>query len=90
MPMKLVSWNVNARDLETLIIEPWVTERLLPAIPGDRVRVAESGMSSAEDVRRAAALGAHAVLVGSSLSAADDPSAALRALAAVSRGAHGG
>ncbi|HNV75943.1 MAG TPA: indole-3-glycerol-phosphate synthase [Gemmatimonadaceae bacterium] len=82
--------GVNARDLETLIIEPWVTERLLPAIPGDRVRVAESGMSSAEDVRRAAALGAHAVLVGSSLSAADDPSAALRALAAVSRGAHGG
>lgn len=79
--------GVNARDLESLVIEPWVTERVLPAIPADRVRVAESGMSTDDDVRRAVALGAHAVLVGSSLSASADPSAALRALASVARGA---
>jgi len=77
--------GVNARDLETLRIEPWVTEQLLPKIPSDRVRVAESGMSTAEDVRRAAELGAHAVLVGSALSASVDPDAALRALSGVSR-----
>lgn len=78
--------GVNARDLETLVIEPWVTERLIPVIPRERVRVAESGMTGAPDVARAAALGADAVLVGSSLSASGDPAAALRALAGVARG----
>ena len=80
--------GVNARDLETLVIDPTVTARLIPAISGDRVRVAESGMSTAGDVARAAALGAHAVLIGSSLSLAPDPAATLRALATVPRGAH--
>ena len=77
--------GVNARDLETLVIEPWVTERVLPAIPTDRVRVAESGMTSPADVARAAALGADAVLIGSSLSASAEPAAAMRALAGVAR-----
>lgn len=82
--------GVNARDLETLEVETWVTARIVPLIPGDRVRVAESGMSTPADVARAAALGAHAVLIGSSLSSAADPGASLRGLAAVPRDTHGG
>jgi indole-3-glycerol phosphate synthase len=77
--------GVNARDLETLVIDPVVIARLLPAIPGDRLRVAESGMETASDVERAAAEGAHAVLVGSALSAASDPGALLGAMAGVPR-----
>lgn len=82
--------GVNARDLETLQIEPAVTARVIPLIPDDRVRVAESGMSASADVSRAAGLGAHAVLIGSSLSTAVDPAATLRQLAAVPRGANAG
>lgn len=77
--------GVNARDLETLVIDPAVTARLIPQIPIDRVRIAESGMASAADVAQAASLGAHAVLVGSSLSSAPDPSALLRSMASVPR-----
>ncbi len=82
-PARLI--GVNARDLETLVIDPGVTAHLIPAIPADRVRIAESGMESPEGVGRAAATGAHAVLVGSALSAATDPAALLRELSAVPR-----
>lgn len=81
--------GVNARDLETLIIEPAVTERLLRLIPPDRIAVAESGMNGRGDVERIAALGADAVLVGSSISASIDPSAAVSALTGVARRARG-
>lgn len=77
--------GVNARDLETLVIDPAVTARILPLIPRDRVRVAESGIASTDDVARVAALGADAVLVGSSLSAAGDPASTARAIASVPR-----
>jgi indole-3-glycerol phosphate synthase len=45
--------------------------------------VAESGMQSTADVHRAAAAGADAVLVGSAVSMAADPEAAVRALTGV-------
>jgi indole-3-glycerol phosphate synthase len=77
--------GVNNRDLETLVIDPTTSERLLPKIPGGIVAVAESGISAIADVHRVAALGADAVLVGSSLSAADDPEALVRHLASVPR-----
>lgn len=77
--------GVNARDLETLVIDPEVTSRLLPSIPAGRVRVAESGLTAVADVERVAALGADAILVGSSLSAAGDPESVVRAFATVRR-----
>jgi indole-3-glycerol phosphate synthase len=77
--------GVNARTLETLALDLAVFDRLLPLIPSDRVAVAESGVRSAADVRRAAECGADAVLVGSMLSQAPDPSLAVRALTGVSR-----
>jgi indole-3-glycerol phosphate synthase len=75
--------GVNNRDLETLAIDAATSDRILPLIPPALVRVYESGVSSVNDVLRAALLGADAVLVGSTISAAADPAAAVRALAGV-------
>ena len=77
--------GVNNRNLETLEIDPAVSDRLLPLVPADRPAVYESGVRDRADVEHAAACGADAVLVGSSLSVADDPSAAVRALIGVPR-----
>ena len=81
--------GVNNRDLETLVIDPRTAERLIPRIPSGLLAVAESGVSTRADVDRYAACGADAVLVGSSISAAADPTLATRALAAVPRRSRG-
>jgi len=81
--------GVNNRNLETLAIDDAVSERLLRLIPPDRIAVYESGVRDADGVRRAAALGADAVLVGSALSVAGAPSDAVRALTGVVRGVRG-
>ena len=77
--------GVNNRNLETLVIDPSTAERIVPLIPRDVVAIAESGIASWADVERYAAVGADAVLVGSSLSAAAEPVLATRALANVPR-----
>lgn len=77
--------GVNNRNLETLEIEPSVTERLLPMVPPDRAAVYESGVHGIADVERAAGLGADAVLVGSVLSASSDGVSAVQALTSVPR-----
>ena len=77
--------GVNNRDLETLAIDAATSERILPLVPRAVVAIAESGVSDVEDVRRMAAAGADAVLVGSSVSAAADPAAAVAHLASVER-----
>lgn len=77
--------GVNTRNLETLVIDPAVAERLLPLVPPELPAVFESGIRERSDVERAAAIGADAVLVGSSLSAAGSTAAAVRRLAGVSR-----
>ena len=77
--------GVNSRDLETLIIDPEVTTRLIAMIPPDRIAIAESGLTSRRDVERVAAVGADAVLVGSSISAAADAATAVTALTGVGR-----
>lgn len=81
--------GVNNRDLETLVIDPVTAERLIPRIPAGLVAVAESGVSTRQDIERYAASGADAVLVGSSISAAADPVQATRALAGVPRRSRG-
>ncbi len=72
--------GVNNRNLETLAIDLATGERLVPLIPADRIAVFESGVHGPAEVARAAAAGADAVLVGSSVSDASDPAAAVRAL----------
>jgi len=54
------------------------------------VAVAESGVANRGDVERAARVGANAVLVGSVVSSAPDPVAAVRALTGVARVARAG
>jgi indole-3-glycerol phosphate synthase len=77
--------GVNNRNLETLEIDPETSLRLLPMIPDNVVAVAESGMKGAADIARVAGAGADAALVGSELSGAVDPEAALRALTQAKR-----
>lgn len=77
--------GVNNRNLETLVIDPSTSERLLPLIPASAIAVAESGISTRADVERVADAGADAILVGSAISAAADPRAAVAALSTVHR-----
>jgi indole-3-glycerol phosphate synthase len=77
--------GINNRNLETLAIDPATSERLLGLVPPSVVAIAESGVSGRADVERIAARGADAVLVGSSVSASDDPIAAVAGLCGVSR-----
>ena len=81
--------GINNRNLETLAIDPATSERLLGRVPSDVVAIAESGVGNRADVERVARVGADAVLVGSSLSAAVDPAAAVRGLTGVYRIARG-
>lgn len=72
--------GVNARDLETLEVDVERALGLLGRIPGDRIAVLESGISTRPHVERAAAAGARAVLVGEALMRSDDPAGKLREL----------
>ncbi|MFE4669843.1 indole-3-glycerol phosphate synthase TrpC [Streptomyces sp. NPDC056716] len=77
--------GVNARDLRTLRIDAEVFGRVAPGLPADMVRIAESGVRGPADAARYAALGADAILVGTSLVTDGDPAAAVRALIAAGR-----
>jgi indole-3-glycerol phosphate synthase len=72
--------GINARDLKTLEVHPETFARLAPLARQIAPLVAESGVKTAEDVRRYRAAGASALLVGEALSAAPDPESAARAL----------
>jgi len=81
--------GVNNRNLETLAIDDAVSARLLSRVPSSRTVVYESGITDVTGVRRAASLGADAVLVGSALSASASPEQAVRALVGVRRVSRG-
>ena len=72
--------GVNARNLKTLEVYPDAFGRIAPLARGIAPLVAESGVRTAEDVRRYRALGASMLLVGEALSSAADPESATRAL----------
>jgi indole-3-glycerol phosphate synthase len=78
--------GVNNRDLRTLEVNLRTSERLAERIPDDVVAVAESGVRSGHDLRRLAAVGFDACLVGEQLMSSPDPGAALSALIADARG----
>ncbi|MDI3256249.1 MAG: indole-3-glycerol phosphate synthase TrpC [Kyrpidia sp.] len=59
--------GVNNRDLRTFEVDLGVTERLVPKAPAGALVISESGIFSAEDVRRVREAGARAILVGESL-----------------------
>lgn len=59
--------GVNNRNLKTLDVDPGMFARLAEGIPRSAVRVAESGILTADDAAAAASAGADAVLVGEAL-----------------------
>ncbi|MFC4943665.1 indole-3-glycerol phosphate synthase TrpC [Pseudonocardia sp. GCM10023141] len=69
--------GVNARDLTTLDVDRTLFQRLGALIPTDRVRVAESGVSSAADVAQYRGWGADVVLVGEALVKSGAPQTAV-------------
>jgi indole-3-glycerol phosphate synthase len=72
--------GVNTRDLRTFHVDLQIALDLAPRFPAGVVRVAESGVHSAEDIQRLRGAGYHAFLVGESLMRAERPGAALRDL----------
>jgi indole-3-glycerol phosphate synthase len=69
--------GINNRDLHTFVAELAVTEKLLANYRGDALIVGESGISSADDIRRLDAAGARAFLIGESLLRDGNPAAKL-------------
>jgi indole-3-glycerol phosphate synthase len=69
--------GVNARNLKTLDINEGAFAELLPQIPEGIIKVAESGISSREQVALAESLGAKAILVGETLVRAGNPAQAI-------------
>ncbi len=72
--------GVNARDLETLEVDPGRARRQLARMPADRIAVLESGIRTRADVVSAVEAGASAILVGETLMRAGDPRRTLRML----------
>lgn len=72
--------GVNSRNLKTLEVDPAVFADLIPRIPSDLIRVAESGIATRKDVEFAEKTGAGAILVGEALVISGDPDLAMRTL----------
>jgi len=72
--------GVNNRNLRTFECSIETSLRLAPLIPAGILRVSESGIRPAEDVRKLREAGYQAFLVGEHLMRSRDPLGALRAL----------
>lgn len=73
--------GVNSRDLKTFAVDLATNARILGRIPTGRMRVAESGVNSRQDIEMLSAAGADAFLVGEFLMRHERPGRALQALA---------
>ena len=74
--------GVNNRNLHTLEVRVETSLELAGMIPEDCVAVSESGLRSAEDLRKLSAAGFDAFLIGESLMREPHPGAALKRLIA--------
>ena len=72
--------GVNARNLKTLEVDPAAFAKLLPQIPDQILRVAESGISLRSEVEAVDELGADAFLVGETLVRASSPAEGIATL----------
>ena len=72
--------GINNRNLKTFEVSLDTTLGLLLQVPGDRIIVTESGISTAQDVKRMRNAKVHAFLVGEAFMRAEDPGLALDAL----------
>ena len=72
--------GVNSRNLKTLEVDSRAFAELIPQIPANIARVAESGISTREEVLFAQECGATAILVGEALVRSGAPSVAINQL----------
>jgi indole-3-glycerol phosphate synthase len=72
--------GINNRNLRTFDVSLDTTLALRDAVPGDRILVTESGISTRADVAKMREAGVHTFLVGEALMRQRDPGAALREL----------
>lgn len=79
--------GVNNRNLKTLDVDLAQFEKLAPLIPSDRVKVAESGILTLDDVQRVVNAGADVILVGEALVTTGNPTQAVADFTAVVRSA---
>lgn len=72
--------GVNNRNLKDFTVDTENSSRLRSLIPSDVLFVSESGVSSAEDVKKLCEIGADAVLIGETLMKSSDKKAKLAEL----------
>ena len=72
--------GVNSRNLKTLDVDSAAFADLIPRIPSDVIRVAESGIATRSDVEFAQNAGATAILVGETLVKSGNPNSAMQEL----------
>ena len=65
--------GVNCRNLKTLEIDKTTFDLILPRLPEDVLKVAESGISTRNEVEKIESLGADAILVGETLVKSGNP-----------------
>jgi indole-3-glycerol phosphate synthase len=78
--------GINHRDLRTFELDMTLAERLLPLVPELVTAVAESGLSTPEQIVRLRETRCDAVLMGEVFATSRDPAGTLATLAAAARG----
>ena len=72
--------GINSRNLKTLEVSNANFELIVPNLPENVIKVAESGISTREQVAAVEKLGANAILVGETLVKSDNPERTIKEL----------
>lgn len=78
--------GVNNRNLDEGTVDVSTTYELMPDVPAGKTVVAESGISTREELEELERVGVDAVLIGSALMSAADPEALTRVLTGLDEG----
>ncbi|MDX6608532.1 MAG: indole-3-glycerol phosphate synthase [Solirubrobacterales bacterium] len=78
--------GINNRDLDAGTVDVTTTYELMPDVPAGKTVVAESGISSREELEELDRVGVDAVLIGGALMCAADPEAKTRELTGADEG----
>jgi indole-3-glycerol phosphate synthase len=78
--------GINNRDLDGGTVDVATTYELMPDVPAGKTVVAESGISTREELEELERVGVDAVLIGSALMSATDPESLTRELTGIDEG----
>jgi indole-3-glycerol phosphate synthase len=78
IPEDITIVGINNRNLKTFEVDLKNSERLLRLLPGGSVKIAESGIHTAEDGALLKKMGFNGLLIGEQFMATIDPVAACR------------